>query len=53
MQSFATSLVLSIAVIASLLQNVIAAVSSQTPSNATAEQLENQKRSFSIGYVSF
>ncbi|PMD32049.1 class I glutamine amidotransferase-like protein [Hyaloscypha variabilis F] len=53
MQSFATTLVLYISVIAALLQNVIAAVSSQAPSNATAEQLENQKRSFSIGYVVF
>jgi hypothetical protein len=53
MRSYSKSSVPFIAIIATLLQNFIAAVSSQTPSNATAEQIENQKRSFSIGYVSF
>ncbi|KAE9362976.1 class I glutamine amidotransferase-like protein [Stipitochalara longipes BDJ] len=53
MISGATLLVLSAAVLAALLQNVNGALSSQAPSNATAEQLANRKRSFSIGYVVF
>jgi len=53
MRSCGKFLVLSAAVLAALLQNVSGALSSSAASNATAEQLANQKRSFSIGYVSF
>ncbi|KFY49017.1 hypothetical protein V495_00830 [Pseudogymnoascus sp. VKM F-4514 (FW-929)] len=50
MRSCRTFLVLSAAVLAAFLQEISCAASS---SNATAEQLANRKRSFSIGYVVF
>jgi len=48
-----TPLILFVAVLAVLLQNVSGALHSQVTSNPTSEQLANQKRSFSIGYVSY
>ncbi|KAE8449142.1 hypothetical protein EG329_008526 [Mollisiaceae sp. DMI_Dod_QoI] len=53
MRSCGKFLICSTAALATLLRNVSSAVSSPGTPNATAEQLANRQRSFSIGYVVF